>query len=310
MGPTATGKSALAVGLAAQIGGEVVSVDSCAIYRGLDIGSAKPPLVERGGIAHHLIDIRNPDESYSVGQFVDDAKRLASGIAARGRVPVFAGGTMMYFNALLRGLSGLPSTPAEVRAEVNGLMDRLGPEALHATLAARDPQMASRLHPNDRQRIGRALEVIAAAGRPLSDLQRESPPTSPFGSGCVPIGMMPSDTQALNKRIAERIRDFVRRGWADEVSELLGRDGVGPKSQSMRTVGYREMVRHTLGGIPLDKTLELAETATRRLAKRQRTWLRSMRDCAVLVDPQRGDALEEVRRIVSAQLDSRAAGDS
>jgi len=297
MGPTAAGKSGIAVEVAAEVGAEIVSVDSCAIYRGLDIGTAKPDAAQRAAVPHHLVDVRDPDESYSVGEFLRGCRAAMDEIAARGRLPMLVGGTMMYFHALLRGISDLPPVPARVRAEVRAELAERGPAALHAWLGVRDPETAALLKPGDSQRIARAAEILRATGRSLREWHSAMPRAGALGEGAVAVALSPADTGALRERIARRTRDFVEAGWAAEVARLLELDGVTPASQSMRTVGYRQMARHVLGETSLEEAAGRAEIATRQLAKRQRTWLRHLREDALVLDPFDPGCAGEVLRI-------------
>ncbi len=295
MGPTAAGKTQIAGALAQMIGGEVVSVDSCAVYRGLDIGTAKPTATECKSVPHHLVDVAEPSERYSVGRFFDDACAALDGIAARGRTAIMAGGTMMYFNALMRGLSDLPSASADMRAEVARRIDEEGVAAVHDWLVRHDPRSAARIHPNDRQRISRAVEVLLDTGRTLSEWlagsrRRHIPMPS------VAVSLVPQDIASLRIRIRSRLDGFIAQGWVGEVSNLLARDGIDPESPSMRSVGYRQIVRHVLGEISLDAAIEQANIASRRLAKRQSVWLRSMRDFAFEIDPDSRDCAGAILR--------------
>lgn len=297
MGPTATGKSEIAQELARRVGGEIVSVDSCAIYRGLDIGTAKPSPAVRAQIPHHLVDIREPHEQYSVGDFFRDATGKVAEARGRGNVPVMVGGTIMYFNALIRGLSELPQTSGPVREEVAREMEEKGPPRMHAWLADRDPETAARLHPNDRQRVARAIEVLRETGKPLAEWLRTSE-TRRLPGELVTVSLMPADIPGLRGRIRDRLGEFVRQGWVDEISGLLGRGDVMPDSPAMRSVGYRQMVPHALGKESLATALENANVATRRLAKRQRVWLRSLRSVAVEIDPGSVCPVPDIERLV------------
>lgn len=272
LGPTASGKSALAMELARQLPVEIISVDSAQVYRGLDIGTAKPPAGDRRAVVHHLIDIREPGQVYSAGEFRDDALRLVREIAARGRIPLLVGGTMLYFRAFFRGIAELPTADPGLRAEIDRRAAREGWPALHAELAARDPAAAARIHPHDAQRIQRALEVLALAGRPLTSLwvQEDS---YRFDEWTVCI-MEPSDRRRLHELIGQRLEQMVAAGFVDEVRGLLARPGLTERSPALRLVGYRQLAGYVAGRDSLQGALEKARAATRQLAKRQLTWLR------------------------------------
>ena len=277
LGPTASGKSAVAMELARRFPVEIVSVDSAQVYRGLDVGTAKPTSGERENVPHHLIDIVEPTEAYSAGRFRADALRLVAEVNARGRVPLLAGGTMLYFQALVRGLADLPRADAGIRAEIDARAAAEGWPALHAELARVDPASAARLDPTDPQRIQRALEVFRLTGTPLSELQaRESRAPLPFEA--VRIALEPGERAVLHERIARRFRDMLARGLVDELEGLRARYRLDASLPSMRTVGYRQ-AWDTLEGAKPAATLEARGiAATRQLAKRQLTWLRSMDD--------------------------------
>jgi tRNA dimethylallyltransferase len=272
LGPTATGKSALAMELAARLPVEIISVDSAQVYRGLDIGTAKPSAQERQAVPHHLLDIRDPEEVYSAGEFRDDVLRLVHEITARGRIPVLVGGTMLYFRALFRGIADLPTADPQLRAGIDARAAREGWPALHAELAARDPAAAARIHPNDAQRIQRALELLALAGRPLDALWEQEQSYS-FERWTVCI-MEPSDRQQLHGLIGQRLDAMVAAGFLDEVRRLVARPGMSVRAPAMRLVGYRQFAGYVAGKDSFEDALEKARAATRQLAKRQLTWLR------------------------------------
>ena len=296
LGPTASGKSALAMALAARFPAEIVSVDSAQVYRGMDVGTAKATAAERSAVPHHLVDILDPVESYSAGRFRDAALRLVPEIAARGRVPILAGGTMLYFAALLRGLSDLPTADPAVRAEIDAEATRLGWPALHARLAQVDPAIARRLEPTDSQRIQRALEVHRLTGRPLSSLQSREPAGLPFEA--LAIALEPSDRAVLHARIAERFRAMLDAGLVDELRGLRERHALHAGLPSMRTVGYRQAWDVLEGAEPPQTLEERGIAATRQLAKRQITWLRSLEGL------ERYDAL---RPDLQAEVEGRVA---
>ncbi len=275
LGPTASGKSALAMALARQFPVEIVSVDSAQVFRGMDVGTAKPSGAERALVPHHLIDILEPTGAYSAGRFREDALRLVEEIHARGRLPVLAGGTMLYFSALVRGLADLPRADAAIRAAIERRAAAAGWPALHAELAQVDPASAARIEPTDPQRIQRALEVFRLTGVPLSRLQAQRHGESlPFEA--LRIALEPSDRAVLHERIAARFRRMLADGLLDELRGLRARHRLEPGMPSMRTVGYRQ-AWETLEGTQPPETLEARGiAATRQLAKRQLTWLRSM----------------------------------
>jgi tRNA dimethylallyltransferase len=275
LGPTASGKTAVAFELAARFPAEIVSVDSAQVYRGMDVGTAKPDAIERARVPHHLIDVVEPTEAYSAGRFRDAALRLIPEIAARGRVPIVVGGTMLYFRALTEGLSDLPTADPEIRAELEEEAARVGWPAMHARLAEVDPVIARRLLPTDAQRIQRALEVHRVAGEPLSTLQsREPAPPLPFST--LRIAIEPSDRAVLHERIATRFRAMLAAGLVDELAGLRARHALHASLPSMRSVGYRQAWEVLEGTAPAVSLEPRGIAATRRLAKRQLTWLRSM----------------------------------
>jgi tRNA dimethylallyltransferase len=263
LGPTASGKTAVSLALAARFPVEIVSVDSALVYRGMDVGTAKPDPATRASIAHHLIDIVDPDEAYSAGRFRTDALRVAGEIAARGRVPLFVGGTMLYERALMRGLAHLPVADAALRAELGERAGIEGWPALHGELARVDPLTAARLQPNDAQRIQRALEVFRVAGRPLSSLLAEHEPArAPFAA--LTIVLEPADRAVLHRRIADRFRAMLAAGLVDEVTALRNRHRLDAQMPSMRAVGYRQVLE-TLDGLQPHATLAERGIAATRL---------------------------------------------
>jgi tRNA dimethylallyltransferase len=274
LGPTASGKTAVALELARRFPAEIVSVDSAQVYRDMDVGTAKPDRAERARVPHHLIDILEPTAAYSAGRFRDDALRLVREIHARGRTPILAGGTMLYFRALTRGLADLPPAQPAIRAELEARAALEGWAALHRDLAGIDPQAAARIEPADAQRIQRALEVHRHTGRTLSSFHGEAQAALPFEP--LQICLEPSERGALHGRIAERFRAMLARGLVEEVEALRRRYALDAALPSMRAVGYRQ-VWDTLAGEAPAATLEARGiAATRQLAKRQLTWLRAM----------------------------------
>lgn len=274
MGPTACGKTDLAVALAARFPCEVVSVDSALVYRDMDIGTAKPDAATLAACPHHLIDVVDPPEGYSAGRFRDDALALMADIVGRGRVPLLVGGTMLYFKALKDGLDDLPKADPAIRAELEARAARDGWPALHAELARLDPASAARIRPSDVQRIERALEVCRLAGRPMSELFSAGQ-DSPLPYRLIEIALLPSDRARLHERINTRFRAMLAAGFVDEVRRLRDRYRLEPEMPAMRCVGYRQAWRFLDGEIDEDELYETGAAATRQLAKRQITWLRS-----------------------------------
>jgi tRNA dimethylallyltransferase len=273
-GPTGTGKSDLALRLAREFPIEIISVDSAQVYRGMDIGSAKPDAVTRAKVPHHLVDLVDPSDSYSAGQFVRDAWRAIDEIEGRGKIPLLAGGTMLYLKALIGGIASLPEGSEEIRARIDADADRLGWPALHARLAALDAAAAARIHPNDAQRIQRALEVHAVSGEPISLLQlrTRSPPARHF----VIAALVPGDRARLHEALAARFEAMMADGFLDEVRRLYARGDLSAGQPAIRAVGYRQLWEHLAGACPLPEAVAKAVAATRQLAKRQMTWLRAM----------------------------------
>jgi tRNA dimethylallyltransferase len=276
LGPTASGKSSLALALAERAPLEIVSMDSAQVYRGLDIGTAKPSAAERSAVPHHLIDVIDPDRSYSTGRWRADAIRAIGETLARGKVPLIVGGTMLYYRALVGGLDALPQADAEVRAAINAEARERGWPALHAELERIDPRSARRIPAGDTQRIQRALEVWRLTGKPLSSLQGLARATLPFALKA--FALVPPDREALNQRIAERFDAMLAGGLVDEVRRLRSRYRLTPGMPSMRAVGYRQVWQYLEGEISEAELRSEAVAATRQLAKRQLTWLRSFRE--------------------------------
>ncbi len=285
MGPTASGKTAAALAIARTRPVEIISVDSALIYRGMDIGTAKPTPDELASAPHHLIDILDPLDSYSVMQFRDDTIRLVAEISARGALPLLVGGTMMYFKGLTDSLDDLPTADTSVRAAIELEASRIGWPGMHARLREVDPVTAERLAPNDAQRINRALEIYELAGKPMSELLgRREKPELPFE--LVSFALEPSDRAVLHKRIALRFDQMLGtrddEGLVAEVARLRARGDLTPQLPSMRCVGYRQAWDYLDGTIDRKELRELGIIATRQLAKRQLTWLRAMPDRIVL----------------------------
>ncbi|MBQ1782233.1 MAG: tRNA (adenosine(37)-N6)-dimethylallyltransferase MiaA [Gammaproteobacteria bacterium] len=273
MGPTAAGKSALALALAEQLPVELVTVDSAQVYRTMDIGTAKPSAAERALVAHHLLDLVDPLEAYSAARFVNDALAAIADIRRRGKHPVLVGGTMLYYRALLHGLSQLPESDPLVRAELEARAAREGWVALHAELAVVDGPAAARIHPNDPQRLLRALEVYQLSGRPLSSLQNGGQPAYAGPVHAVAVAL--ADRALLHQRIDQRFRAMLDDGLIDEVETLRARGDLHLGLPSMRCVGYRQVWEYLEGHYERAALIERGVAATRQLAKRQLTWLRS-----------------------------------
>ena len=298
-GPTASGKTAAALAIARRWPVEIISVDSALVYRGMDIGTAKPSREELAAAPHHLIDIREPTQSYSAAEFVADATRLIGEIQARGRRPLLVGGTMLYFKALFDGLDAMPSAHPRIRAQLDAEAAAAGWPAMHAELAKVDPATAARLSPNDSQRIQRALEVFRASGRPLSDFHATKSIAAsprPIGAGGL-FSLEPGDRAWLHERIARRFDAMLAAGFLEEVQALRARGDLTPELPSMRCVGYRQAWEALDGQWPLASLRERGIAATRQLAKRQITWLRGMpRRQVVACDAP--DALDQLLRLV------------
>ncbi|MEJ2127416.1 MAG: tRNA (adenosine(37)-N6)-dimethylallyltransferase MiaA [Woeseiaceae bacterium] len=275
MGPTASGKTDVAISLCKRFPFDVVSVDSALVYRGMDIGTAKPDAETLRRTPHRLIDIRDPEESYSAGDFVRDARAEIDNILGSGRIPLLVGGTMMYFRALTGGIAELPAADPEIRAMIDLDAENLGWPALHERLRTVDPDAAKRIKPNDRQRIQRALEVYEASGRPLSEWQSQAGAHRNEDLGFVKVALQPEPRQVLHKRIQKRLNFMLNNGFLDEVKVLYNRAGLTSEHPSMRSVGYRQLWQHLDGLTSLEEAGRKALYATRQLAKRQITWLRS-----------------------------------
>lgn len=273
-GPTASGKSSLAERLCDHFDIELISVDSALVYRGMDIGSAKPDRMTQARCRYHLIDIIEVEQSYSAAQFVEDAKALVDQIHQRGRIPVLVGGTMLYFRALTNGLSELPSTQPEIRAELLNELQRHGLAQLHARLCRLDPQAGARIHPNDPQRTLRALEVIRQTGATLSSQQNQWQQTVVAPKNLLRFALYPQ-REALHQQIKSRFAQMLENGFVEEVRTLMARPSLTLDHASMRCVGYRQAWQHLLGAYDLAQLQQLGVIATRQLAKRQYTWIRS-----------------------------------
>ena len=300
MGPTASGKSAVALELTRIFPVEIISVDSAQVFRGMDIGTAKPGRAERRSVPHHLIDIIDPTGTYSAAQFRADALRLMREITARGRVPVLVGGTMLYFKALREGLSALPQADDGVRAAIESEARDRGWPALHAELARIDPETATRLKAGDSQRIQRALEVFRLTGHPMSE-QLGRRDAEPLPYCLVPISLLPSDRKALHRRIEARFDAMLKEGLVEELHSLQKRYALRPALPSMRCVGYRQAWQFIEGEITEAELRDQGIFATRQLAKRQLTWLRATP--AQSFDCLSDDIADRVRRYLKTQME-------
>ncbi|MFJ4289230.1 tRNA (adenosine(37)-N6)-dimethylallyltransferase MiaA [Cupriavidus sp. NPDC089707] len=300
LGPTASGKTAAALALAADAPVEIISLDSALVYREMDIGTAKPTAEELAAAPHHLIDIIDPVESYSAAQFVTDAERLIGEIRARGNVPLIVGGTMLYYKALTQGLNDLPQANPAVRAELDQLAAERGWPALHAMLAQVDPVTAARLAPNDAQRIQRALEIHRLSGQPMSALLARQAEGRTFAGAADQryrvIALEPSDRLALHARIAQRYDAMLANGFIDEVRRLRTREDLHPGLPSIRCVGYRQVWEYLDGECDFDTMRERGIAATRQLCKRQLTWLRSTPE-RLVVDCLAPGYVDQVRKL-------------
>jgi len=295
MGPTASGKTDLAIELAEARDCELVSVDSALVYRGLDIGSAKPDY------PHYLIDIRDPSQAYSAANFAADANRLVDDIVARGKTPLLVGGTMLYFKAFLEGLADMPEADPAIRRAIEREAAEHGWPQLHAELAKVDPESAARIHPNHSQRLGRALEVYRATGITLTEYHRgtvpqgrsrsESAPTERFR--VVQMAICPADRAVLHQRIERRFHQMMETGFLEEVRTLWQRGDLEPDLPAIRAVGYRQLWQHLAGELTLEDAVQKGIAATRQLAKRQLTWLRKWPDLRWIVTDSAGNLSEK-----------------
>ncbi len=311
MGPTASGKSALAMALAQHVPVEIISVDSAQAYRAMNIGTAKPSVADRDAVPHHLIDIIDPTQAYSTARFREDAVRLIGDIVARGRLPLLVGGTMLYFKSLREGLSNLPQADPQVRAALDERAAAIGWPAMHKELAKVDPVTASRLNPGDAQRIQRALEVHQLTGFPLSQLQGRRKGPEGFAGNHeqdpayrpIALSLIPSERVVLHRRIEARFDAMLRAGLVDELRELRRHHALRADMPSMRTVGYRQAWAHLDGAMSAGELRDRGIFATRQLAKRQLTWLRSTPDTRSF-DCLAPDLAKQVRAHIQAQLDA------
>ncbi|MDE1490005.1 tRNA (adenosine(37)-N6)-dimethylallyltransferase MiaA [Xenorhabdus bovienii] len=297
MGPTASGKTALSIALRQRLPVELISVDSALIYRGMNIGTAKPTAAEQAQAPHRLVDILDPAEIYSAADFRRDALKEMADITAAGRIPLLAGGTMLYFKALLEGLSPLPSSNPDIRAQIEQQAAEYGWEALHRQLQEIDPVAAARIHPNDPQRLTRALEVFRISGKTLTALTETSGEILPYRVHQFAIA--PASREILHQRIAARFEQMIKSGFEDEVKALYARSDLHTDLPSIRCVGYRQMWSYLSGEISHDEMVYRGICATRQLAKRQITWLRSWDNVTWLDSDQPEQALNTVMQVIS-----------
>jgi tRNA dimethylallyltransferase len=293
MGPTASGKSALAEQLAEKFDGELISVDSALVYKGLSIGAAKPDY------PHHLIHIRDPADPYTAADFARDAQQCIEAVRGRGRQPILVGGSMLYFRALIQGLDEVPAIAPEIRADIEAEARAKGWPALHAQLADVDLATAEKLHPNHSQRICRALEVYRGTGKPLSEWQQGQTPSSATGYEC--IALCPEDRSVLHQRIADRLSDMFDAGLIDEVRALRERGDLHTDLPAVRAVGYRQVWDYLAGQTDLADCREKVLAATRQLAKRQLTWLRSWPDLTWVLTDHAGGVVQNATQPVSSE---------
>jgi tRNA dimethylallyltransferase len=300
MGPTASGKTRLAIELAQTMGGEVISVDSALVFRGMDIGTAKPDMAERAGIPHHLIDILDPSERYSTGQFQKDAAQWILEIAQRGKLPILAGGTMLYFHGLLHGISALPAANPIIREALDAEARQHGWGFLHERLRTIDPVAAHRIHPNDPQRIQRALEIHQLTGRSMTEVIAENPPPRQ-DFDLIPIRIAPKNRELLAERIRQRFQAMLKKGLIQEVQALKDRGDLHLDLPSMRAVGYRQVWEYLDGAGSFDEMQTRGITATRQFAKRQMTWLRK-ESFQLELESEDPRLVEQARRVLSPLL--------
>ena len=293
-GPTASGKTDLSLRLAENLPIEIISVDSVMVYKGLDIGSAKPAKEILDQYPHHLIDICDPGDKYSAGKFVEDAQQKIRDIQAHNRIPVLVGGTMMYYKVLQDGLNELPKANDEIRNQIDQEAKDQGWPAMHRKLKGIDPEAAKKIKPNDRQRIQRAIEVYMISGATISELKKKDSGNHEFEF--LAFSLMPTDREVLYQNINLRFDSMIEVGLLDEVSSLLDDDLVSVNSHSMQSIGYKEMLDHIDGKISLDEAVDAAKMSSRRYAKRQITWLRSMDDQYKL-DPLNGNNHQLIEKI-------------
>jgi tRNA dimethylallyltransferase len=294
-GPTASGKTRVGLALAQRLGSEIISLDSMALYRGMDIGTAKPTAQERAIVPHHLIDLIEPEESFSVARYVEEARRAVDDILARGRVPLFVGGTPLYLKALLRGIFSGPPADWTLRRHLQQIAAKEGNKRLHARLAEVDPAAATRLHPSDTRRVIRALEVFEKTGQPIGELQKQFERAKPAEACRVFVLDWPRDE--LVRRIDQRVEAMFAAGLVDEARRLLN-GSHPPGHTALQALGYREVAEHLRGALDLEATIALVKLRTRQFAKRQMTWFRSLSECGFVKMESKDAAGQVVQRII------------
>ena len=300
-GPTASGKTDLSLELAEKFPIELISVDSVMVYKGLNIGSAKPSKQILKSYPHHLIDICEPNEKYSAGRFIVDAQKIIKDIQSNDRIPLLVGGTMMYYKVLQDGMSQLPAANEEIRTQIDLKAEKIGWPEMHAELRKVDPESANEIKPNDKQRIQRAIEVYMITGVGMSELKREGESNNKFDY--LSISLLPNDREALYENINNRFDSMIKEGLLDEVSTLLNTERVSNESHSMRSIGYREMLEYIRGEKTLEVAIDTAKLSSRRYAKRQITWLRSFDDQYKL-EPMERDNIKTIEEILNNHFEA------
>lgn len=305
MGPTASGKTELAVALVKHFPMDIISVDSALVYKGMDIGSAKPEAEIIAEAPHRLIDFIDPAKSYSAAQFREDARREIEDIIAHGRIPLLVGGTMLYFRALLDGLSELPSADESIRARLDAEAAEIGWQSMHERLSKVDPQAAKRIHPNDPQRIQRALEIYESSGISMTQWQQQAKQQTALPYRVIKLALIPSDRQYLHQIIARRFQRMLDAGFIEEVRRLYERGDLDLNKPSMRAVGYRQVWEYLSGNLTHEEMIDRGIIATRQLAKRQHTWLRSEQDLTIF-DSLEPNVHEQVLKYLQTVLMSNS----
>ena len=300
-GPTASGKTDLSLELAEKFPIDLISVDSVMVYKGLNIGSAKPSKQILKSYPHHLIDICEPNEKYSAGRFIVDAQKIIKDIQSNDRIPLLVGGTMMYYKVLQDGMSQLPAANEEIRTQIDLKAEKIGWPEMHAELRKVDPESANEIKPNDKQRIQRAIEVYMITGVAMSELKREGESNNKFDY--LSISLLPNDREALYENINNRFDSMIKEGLLDEVSTLLNTERVSNESHSMRSIGYREMLEYIRGEKTLEVAIDTARLSSRRYAKRQITWLRSFDDQYKL-EPMERDNIKTIEEILNNHFEA------
>ena len=300
-GPTASGKTDLSLELAEKFPIELISVDSVMVYKGLNIGSAKPSKQILKSYPHHLIDICEPNEKYSAGRFIVDAQKIIKDIQSNDRIPLLVGGTMMYYKVLQDGMSQLPAANEEIRTQIDLKAEKIGWPEMHVELRKVDPESAKEIKPNDKQRIQRAIEVYMITGVGMSELKREGESNNEFDY--LSISLLPNDREVLYENINNRFDSMIKEGLLDEVSTLLNTERVSNESHSMRSIGYREMLEYIRGEKTLEVAIDTAKLSSRRYAKRQITWLRSFDDQYKL-EPMERDNIKTIEEILNNHFEA------